>query len=555
MVFEQRVPQVVGPRPDRLDEPCLDRRRVVLGRRSVPAADDVVHAHEARLAQLERPVEGHAIQGFEQDAADAFAVLGVEAVARDQHQALDEAVERVAPHEQAQALALAQPEDPDRDVEQLAGLHLEQRVARVGLEDLLERLAVVAGRWEAGVLEHAVDLAADDRDRAGACLVRGGGVQPEEAALAARPALAVVLLDADVVEVGRAVHGRGGVGLGQHQDLRLAGEPDRLRGELLGWRAGGFSEDPQPGAVDGLEEGVAGILDQVVVAIAEEGEVVVGQPVQERLGLLGGGRVDRRGVLVELRGQVARLGAHRLPVLGRGADLVEDLFDTPAQVVEELPVVLAADLGVEDRLGDRVIVFAVGFENLEDLAVLVAADPHHRVDDQVDAVALAREVHRHRVDDERHVVGDDLDQRVRRLPAVLLELRVVDPDLRLAGRAVLGQVPVRHGGAVQVERIAIRQVLGRHPLVVLPHERLARHRLFRGQTLPHALADRVDQLGLEFRPLYCHLKTSSVMRSSVPGPWRPDHRASFEPTPGAGAMHVLQSRCSSAGNHANMCSP
>src|SRR5262249_48237031 len=156
---------------------------------------------EARLAQLQRPVERHSAQRLEQDPPHSLAVLGVEPVARDAHQALDEAVERVAPHEQAQTLALSEPEDPDRHVEQLAGLHLEQRVARVGLEDLLERLAVVARGWEPGMLEHPVDLAADDRDRAGTRLVRGSGVEPEKPPLAAWPALAVVLLDADVVEV------------------------------------------------------------------------------------------------------------------------------------------------------------------------------------------------------------------------------------------------------------------------------------------------------------------------------------------------------------------
>ena len=40
------------------------------------------------------------------------AVLGVEAVARHEHQAGEEAVEGVAAHEQAQPLALAEVQDP-----------------------------------------------------------------------------------------------------------------------------------------------------------------------------------------------------------------------------------------------------------------------------------------------------------------------------------------------------------------------------------------------------------------------------------------------------------
>jgi hypothetical protein len=64
----------------------------------------------------------------------------------------------VGPHEQAQALALAQVEDPHGDLEQLVVRDLEQLVARVGLEDLEQRLLVVAAVREGGALEHRVDL-------------------------------------------------------------------------------------------------------------------------------------------------------------------------------------------------------------------------------------------------------------------------------------------------------------------------------------------------------------------------------------------------------------
>ena len=104
------------------------------------------------------------------------------------------------------------------------------------------------------------------------------------------------------------------------------------------------------------------------------------------------------------------------------------------------------------------------------MPVGIAPDLHHRVDDEVDPVAEPPEFHRHRVDDERHVVGDDLDQRVRRLPPVLLEVRVVDPHLRLAGGPLLGQVLMRYGGAVQVQWITVREILGGNPLVVLANE-------------------------------------------------------------------------------------
>ena len=150
VLVDQRLAELVGPGADHLGEAGLDRPHVVAGDRVVAEADDVVDAREARLAQLERPVERHPAERLEQDPADPLAVLGVEAVARDAHQALHEPLERVSPQEQPQPLALAEAEDPDRQVVQLLGLHLEQRVARVGLEDLEQRLAVVACRREPG---------------------------------------------------------------------------------------------------------------------------------------------------------------------------------------------------------------------------------------------------------------------------------------------------------------------------------------------------------------------------------------------------------------------
>ena len=48
-----------------------------------------------------------------------------------------------------------------------------------------------------------------------------------------------------------------------------------------------------------------------------------------------------------------------------------------------------------------------------------------------------------RVDEEWHVVGDDVDDRVRRVVPVLLERRGVHPYERLTGLALLGEPQVR----------------------------------------------------------------------------------------------------------------
>ena len=173
--------------------------------------------------------------------------------------------------------------------------------------------------------------------------------------------------------------------------------------------------------------------------------MVVADPRQQRVRLLDlGGVHARRRRLVDQRLHAL---AHRLPVLDRGAHLREHAAQRLGELLE--PVRLAVDLDVH-----------VG---------LVADD---RVHEHVDAGLAAAELHAHRVHEERHVVGDDVDRRVRRLPAVLLERRVVDAHQRVARVALAPEGPVRQRGAVEVDRLAAAQVLGRRAAVVRADERL-----------------------------------------------------------------------------------
>src|SRR5438067_13687896 len=103
---------------------------------------------------------------------------------------------------------------------------------------------------------------------------------------------------------------------------------------------------------------------------------------------------------------------------------------------------------------------------------------------------------------------------MRRLPAVLFEVGVVDLHLGRRGPPRVGQVPVGQRRAIQIERTAISEVLGGHPVVVLAHERLAARRLLPGQALAHARADVVDQLRLELCRLDRYLCTASSSLST-----------------------------------------
>ena len=110
-------------------------------------------------------------------------------------------------------------------------------------------------------------------------------------------------------------------------------------------------------------------------------------------------------------------------------------------------------------------------ENVEQAPGDVAADDHHGVDDQVDRVAALAEEGGHGVDEERHVVGDDLDDGVARRPAVLVDRRCEHAHRARALRPVRRLGPLRQRGARDVDGVATEDVLGRHVTVVALEER------------------------------------------------------------------------------------
>ena len=170
-----------------------------------------------RLREANVVVDRRAVESLLQDLLDRLPDLGVEAVARHEDQAREEPSEAVPAEEEADARALAEVEDAHGDLEQVVFRDLEELVARVVLEDLDERLVVVASYWQARPFPHPADLAAQQRD-----LIRPGAVgrrrvEAQEAALPHDLALLVEALDADVVEVRGPVHRRAGVGLRQDE--------------------------------------------------------------------------------------------------------------------------------------------------------------------------------------------------------------------------------------------------------------------------------------------------------------------------------------------------
>ncbi len=167
-------------------------------------------------------------------------------------------------------------------------------------------------------------------------------------------------------------------------------------------------------------------------------------------------------------------GDHRLPVASGRAYVVDRALDIGAHTFEGRRVRLAVDLEVQPRLGDRAVVrfMVVRDRELAHRAVGVAAHVEDRVDHEVHAEVVTFERHRDRVDEERHVVVHDLDERVRRFPAVDRARRCVHPHARTAGGAGVTELPVAQGRARQVLGGSGLEVAERNVRVVLRDERL-----------------------------------------------------------------------------------
>ena len=229
-LLEQRVGEVVGPRPGGLDQPrsssawSTSGTSVALGH-----PDDEVQPRQHRLGHPRGVVDGGAVERLPQDPLHLQPDLRGVPVAGQVDQAGHEPAVGVAAQEQLGLPALLQVQHGQRDRQQVLAAHLEQLVARVGLQDLQQVLAVVAVRQEPGRVEHLPRLAPQHRDPQHALGVRRRREQPEEPPLTDDVALGVEGLHADVVQVHGPVHGGARVRLGQDQQPLLPGRGPRRR--------------------------------------------------------------------------------------------------------------------------------------------------------------------------------------------------------------------------------------------------------------------------------------------------------------------------------------
>ena len=219
--------------------------------------------------------------------ADLLAHDGIVAVARHEDDDGDEAVELVDAVERPDARPLDEAEDRLGMLAQGRHGDLEQLVARIAFEHVDQRLAGMVVGIEAGFLDDGLGLRAQIGDLHHRARVGGRGEQADDPEFAGQLAFLVEGLDADIVEIGAAVHDRLGVRLGHDQRIRAVEEgADLGRGGL----ALGAAQHPHIGIGEDAEAGTRGAGQRAALlaagiaelAHAEEGEIVVAQPFRGR---------------------------------------------------------------------------------------------------------------------------------------------------------------------------------------------------------------------------------------------------------------------------------
>ncbi len=299
--------------------------------------------------------------------------------------------------------------------------------------------------------------------------------------------------------------GRVRVGLREVEDRRAPGDLGDLRRKdtQIEDRRLGLAQETQAGRRPRHHPSADLVVDEVVLAIADEGEEPLGHPAEERSRLerhrpdvdleAGPTGLGLEVPLLEFLREPFRLRSHRRPVLDRGPDIGHHRGDGVVEFGDAGRLRHAVDLDVDQRFARLTV---DGPFDSPDVATLVSFDAGHRVGQQMHAQVESFEEGQHRVDDERHVFGDQVDHRVAARPTVDLGPGVVDADEGLGGSTTVGQFEMPNRRGIQLERRLAGDVLGRNAVVVEPHDPFALAGVVTAIATLSQLDDGVDQIDL-----------------------------------------------------------
>jgi len=181
------------------------------------------------------------------------------------------------------------------------------------------------------------------------------------------------------------------------------------------------AQDAEARARDRAQHGLVADRRCLVLAVTQERERAGGQPPEELREL-----VLVRALAVELLRERDRSIQHGRPVGDGRGDIADDPHEIVPDLLQHRGVGLPVDLDVLERLDEHLVVrglVPVGVQDADQLAVAAAPHGQHGMRDDVQTQAVPAQLRGQRVDQERHVVGDDVYDGVRAGEAVLLVVR------------------------------------------------------------------------------------------------------------------------------------
>ncbi len=158
ILLNQGLQQPIAPRPSGLGEIGLDAFDVDVRNAARFCANHEESAGERRIGDVVVDRGVASLERFLQNQSRAIFEIRSVAIARHEDVARHESIEHVLAREERHAMPLLQKQNSARDVEEVRIGDLKEFVARKSLEDLDQRLAVVASRIESSAVQHALEL-------------------------------------------------------------------------------------------------------------------------------------------------------------------------------------------------------------------------------------------------------------------------------------------------------------------------------------------------------------------------------------------------------------
>jgi hypothetical protein len=282
---------------------------------------------------------------------------------------------------------------------------------------------------EAGAPQHRVGFATQVRNGPGRADIGRRGEQADDPELADRVAVDAEALHADVVEIDATMHARLGVGFGDEQGPWLVEERAQLRRDGHNLAAAReqrhvvAAQQAKPAVAHRHE--IAALTGQRVVAHAKQREVVVDQPFQKLDGFRDVVHRDHRRIVPQIGDDAVDACDHRRPVLDADAHIGQHLIERSHDLGAPLRVIDAFNVHVDETFA-KLAALAMGLGRPPDQGsgLPVTHRRQHRVDNKANVETALRQLGHHRIDQERHIVVDDLDHRDGLEPAIASRRRL-----------------------------------------------------------------------------------------------------------------------------------